>query len=150
MASWKLAAVTELLKRHGVDVDAPITTERPTMTTHDNEAEFFDQAHAQLDHWVFRVFYTMKTADVYVTEDRHVHTEPHYGDVRMVLEEVLEERDLARGRNTLLTIRSHKGFPVALAPDQIASIRVEVIGPDGEPVLPLKPGYADDVEDGQQ
>lgn len=102
-----------------------------------------DQHHAELDTWTVRLVYTMKTADVYVIEDAHFHTEPRLGDVHDVLEDALLERELALSRRTLVTINTYNGFPIALEPTEIASIRVDLVGPDGKSILPIQPGTLD-------
>lgn len=141
MAAWKLAAVTELLKEHDVDVDSPLTNERPTPMTTDRDNELLRHAHDQLNHWRLTLVYVMKDGTMYVTEEGVFHVEPRYGDVHTQLEQAVDDRDLARGRSSLLTIRDEKGFPVALNPAEIATIRPEVLGPDGNIVQPIKAGW---------
>lgn len=150
LLSWRQRAVTQLLKDHGVDLDTKLTRERNDQPV-TSEQEFFDKAHEQLDRWALRLTYMMTTADVYVVEAGHYHAEPHYGDVHEALQHAMTERSTAIGRNDLLTVRSHHGFPIALDPRQIASIRPDLTGPDGKQILPIKPGWMDvaDDEDGE-
>lgn len=145
MASWKLRAATELLRRHGVDLDTPLTLEGTTPVTDAHEPDddlhqLHHQYHSELNTWTARLYYTMKTSDVYAVDHPHFHMEPRLADLHDVLDDALMDRDLAVGRRTMITLTTSGGFVIALEPTQIASIRVELIDPVGQQVLPVAPG----------
>lgn len=150
LASWKMRAVVEVIHRNvpEVDLNAPLTLEGTAPVTdnheqHDDDLHQLNEHHGELDTWTARLVYTMKTADVYVVDAAHFHLEPRLADVHDVLDDAIDERDLALGRRTLIAMTPFQGFPIGLEPTEIASIRVDLYGPDGKQVLPIAPGSLD-------
>lgn len=96
--------------------------------------------------WRVGLVWTTKQGDTFTSDSLARFTEkPHTGDARLVLETAIDARDLARGRRSMLVVTDAKGMPSAVNPDDVATIRLEILDPNGVDVeSSLEPGWIDD------